>query len=139
MPIIQSRSKSKQQRRTVTRVHTAPFRRARAAGRRRSLRGDAGQAALVLVIAITVLLTTVGGVMIANIVNNDPLFTQASIQRYAYRAMESGLNAEYYKFDNPQTVIDSTTSIVTSLQVQIVGAAGFSGKNVDYSTVAKFV
>src|SRR5664280_1176142 len=185
MPIIQSRSKSKQQRRTVTRVHTAPFRRARAAGRRRSLRGDAGQAALVLVIAITVLLTMVGGVMIANIVNNDPLLTNANIQRYAYRALSSGLNSytsainanpylgacntntngtaqcagltygtwsqvpgtdlgngvipEYYKFDNPQSVIDPTTSMLTSLQVQIVGAAGFSGRNVNYSMVAKFV
>ncbi len=149
------------------------------------MRSDVGQAALVLVVAITVLLTTVGGFMIANIVNNDPLLTNANIQRYAYRALASGLNAytsainanpylgacntstngaaqcagltygtwsqvpgtdlgngvipEYYKFDNPQSVIDPTTSMLTSLQVQIVGAAGFSGRNVNYSMVAKFV
>jgi len=146
---------------------------------------DAGQAALVLVIAITVLLTTVGGVMVSDIANNDPLVTQANIQRYAYRALSSGLSAyqdainanpylaacntstngvaqcaglnygtwsevpdtdlgngiipEYYKFDNPQAVMDPTTHILSSLQVQVVGAAGFSGKDVYYSTVAKFV
>jgi len=139
----------------------------------------------VLVIAITILITTIGGVMVTTIANNDPLVTQASIQRYAYRALASGLGAyqdavntnpplaacntstngsaqceglsygtwsqvpdtdlgngiipEYYKFDNPQAVIDPTTHVLTSLQVQIVGAAGFSGKDVYYSTIAKFV
>ena len=147
---------------------------------------DAGQAAIVLVVAISVLLTTVGGVMVTNIVNNDPILTHANVQRYAYRALASGVNTytdainanpylaacntatngsgqcaglsygtwsevpdtdlgngvvpEYYKFDNPQVVIDSTTKTVTSLQVQVVGAAGFGGtKDVYYSTVAKFV
>ncbi len=154
----------------------------------RRLRGavrDSGQTALVLVIAITILLATVGAVMVSTIANNDPLVTQASIQRYAYRALASGLSAyqqaintdpylaacnsstngnaqcaglnygtwsevpdtdlgngvipEYYKFDNPQAVIDPTTYVLSSLQVQIVGAAGFSGKDVYYSTIAKFV
>ena len=151
---------------------------------------DTGQAALVLVIAFTVMLTIFGGVMISSIVNNAPILKQASIQRYAYRALASGLNAyqsainanpylaacnyntnypggvnanpqcgglsyqvwslvpgtdagngvipEYYKFDNPQQVKDSTTQAITYLEVQIVGAAGFPGKNVFYSTVAKF-
>ncbi len=144
-----------------------------------------GQAAIVLVISLTVLMTTIGGVMISDISNNDPILTQASIQRYAYRALASGLNSyqsainanpylaacnystngtaqcagltyetwsevpdtdlgngiipEYYKFDNPQAEINSTTHQLISLQVQIVGAAGFSGKDVYYSTVAKFV
>jgi hypothetical protein len=151
---------------------------------------DSGQAALVLVIAFTVMLTIFGGVMVQSIVNNAPIITQASIQRYAYRAMASGLNAyqsavnadpylaacnsatnfpngadansqcaglsyqtwsqvpgtdvgngvipEYYKFDNPQQVEDPTTKAITYLEVQIVGAAGFPGKNVFYSTIAKF-
>ena len=51
----------------------------------------------------------------------------------------NGVIPEYYKFDNPQAVIDPTTHVLTSLQVQIVGAAGFSGKDVYYSTIAKFV
>jgi hypothetical protein len=152
--------------------------------------GDSGQAALVVVIAFTVMLTIFGGVMISSIVNNAPIITQASIQRLAYRAMASGLNAyqnainanpylaacnsatnypngtnatpqcaglsyqtwsevpgtdvgngvipEYYKFDNPQQVISSTTNAITYLEVQIVGAAGFPGRNVFYSTIAKF-
>jgi hypothetical protein len=144
---------------------------------------DTGQAALVLVIAFTVLLTLFGGVMVNSIVNNAPILTQASIQRYAYRALASGVNAyqnainadpylaacnsstnnigqcaglsyqdwstvpgtdvgngvipEYYKFDNPQQVMDSNNAI-TNLEVQIVGAAGFPGNLVYYSTVARF-
>ena len=145
-----------------------------------------------MIVALTVMLVTFGGVMINSIVNNAPILKQASIQRYAYRALASGLNAyqnainanpylaacnsasnysvgppatgnpqcaglsyqtwsivpgtdagngvipEYYKFDNPQQITDPTTKAITYLEVQIVGAAGFPGKNVFYSTVAKF-
>ena len=142
-----------------------------------------------MVIGLTMLLTTIGGVMVATITNNDPILSQAAIQRYAYRALASGLNAyqsainadpylalvqrrhqrwgadatnqcagisygtwslvpdtgngngvvpEYYKFDNPQQVENSSTSAITNLEVQIVGAAGY-GTDVYYSTVAKFV
>src|SRR5664280_896264 len=154
--------------------------------------GETGQAALGVVVAFTVMLTVFGGVMVNAIVNNAPILKQASIQRYAYRALASGLNAyqnainanpylaacnsstnylagppasgnpqcaglnyqtwsevpgtdvgngvipEYYKFDNPQQIKDSTTQAITYLEVQIVGSAGFPGKNVSYSTVAKF-
>jgi hypothetical protein len=153
--------------------------------------GDTGQAALVVVVALTVALTAVGGVMVSSISNNDPLIKQASIQRYAYRALASGINAytsainadpylaacnantnypagvnntiqcaglsyqtwsqvpgtdtgngvipEYYKFDNPQEIVDPTSGGLTYLEVQIVGGAGFGGqKDVYYSTVAKF-
>jgi hypothetical protein len=143
----------------------------------------------VLVVALTVALTIVGGVMVSAISNNDPILKQASIQRYAYRALQSGLNAyqsainanpylaacnsntnagqpaaqaqcaginyqtwsqvpgtdtgngvipEYYKFDNPQQIEDPSTFALDYLEVQIVGSAGFPGKNVSYSTVAKF-
>ena len=145
-----------------------------------------------MIVALTVMLVTFGGVMINSIVNNAPILKQASIQRYAYRALASGLNAyqnainanpylaacnsasnysvgppatgnpqcaglsyqtwsvvpgtdagngvipEYYKFDNPQQVIDSTTKAITYLEVQIVGAAGYPGHYVYYSTVATF-
>jgi hypothetical protein len=154
--------------------------------RRRRVASEAGQAAIVLVVAISVLLTTVGGVMVTNIANHDPILTQANVQRYAYRALASGLNTyqdavnanpylaacntasngnaqcaglsygtwsqvpdtdlghgvvpEYYKFDNPQAVLDSTTKALISLQVQVVGAAGFGGSHdAYYSTIAKFV
>ena len=121
-------------------------------------RADGGQAALIVVVALTVALSLVGAVMVNAISNNDPIVTQASIQRYAYRALASGLNAytsainanpylaacnantnrgrptpgqcagisyqkwsqvpgtdigngvvpEYYKFDNPEPIIDPT-------------------------------
>ena len=54
---------------------------------------DRGQAALILVIGLVMLMTTIGGVMVSTINNNDPILTQASIQRFAYRALDSGLNA----------------------------------------------
>ena len=160
--------------------------------RERRSPADTGQAALVVVVALTVMLTIFGGAMINSIVNNAPILTQASVQRFAYRALASGLNAyqnainanpylaacnsssnysvgppvtgnpqcaglsyqtwsvvpgtnvgngiipEYYKFDNPQQVIDPTTKAITYLEVQVVGAAGFPGKDVYYSTIAKF-
>jgi len=54
---------------------------------------DTGQAALVMVIGFTLLLTIFGGVMVNSYVNNAPILTQASLQRYAYRALASGLSA----------------------------------------------
>ena len=156
---------------------------------RRATLGDQGQAALILVIGLVMLMTTVGGVMLTSIDNNDPILTQASIQRLAYRALASGLNAyqsaingnpflaacntttnvgaanasaacsgisyetwsvvpgtdvgngvipEYYKFDNPYAVVNSTTNALTYLDVEVVGAAGFGTNVVYYSTVAKF-
>src|SRR5664280_3613690 len=55
--------------------------------------GNTGQAALVVVVAFTLMLTVFGGVMVNSIVTNAPILKQASIQRYAYRALASGLNA----------------------------------------------
>ena len=150
----------------------------------RRTRSESGQTALILVISFAVLLTVLGGIMVNAVVNNTPILSRASIQRYAYRAMASGLNAyqnainanpylaacnsstnnvgqcaglnyqdwsvvpgtdlgngvipEYYKFDNPQQVIDSTTKAITYLEVQVVGAAGYPGHFDYYSTVATF-
>ncbi len=143
-----------------------------------------------MVVALTVAFTTIGGVMVSTITNNDPLIARASIQRLAYRALSSGVNAyqsdinadpylaacnsttnypsgsnataqcaginyetwsqvpgtdvgngvipEYYMFDNPYAVVDSTTNALSYLDVQVVGAAGFGSNIVYYSTVAKF-
>jgi hypothetical protein len=150
---------------------------------------DQGQTALVMVIGLVLLMTAIGGVMVSTISNNDPILTQASIQRYAYRALASGINTytsainadpflaacnsgtnvgasgatascagisyqtwsvvpgtdngngvipEYYKFDNPYAVVNSTTNALSYLDVQIVGAAGFGNNIAYYSTVAKF-
>ena len=150
---------------------------------RRTL-ADTGQAALIMVIGFTLLLTLIGGVMVNASVNNAPILTQASLRRYAYRALNSGLNAyqsainanpylaacnsvsvsnpqcagityqswsqvtgtnvgngvvpELYMFENPQEVTSPSTGAITYLEVQIVGAAGFPGNYVYYSTVAHF-
>ncbi len=74
------------------RATRADRRRSRRAARHRALK-DAGQTAIVLVVGLTVLLTVIGGVMASTITNNDPILAQASIQRLAYRALASGINA----------------------------------------------
>ena len=52
----------------------------------------------------------------------------------------NGVVPEYYKFDNPQQVDNSSTYAITELQVQIVGAAGYNSSDlVYYSTIAHFV
>src|ERR1700733_1484389 len=82
------------QRRQVRRLSnpTAPSRPG-SIRRLRLRRGDAGQAALVVVVALTVALATVSATMVTTITNNDPIIKQASIQHYAYRALASGINA----------------------------------------------
>jgi hypothetical protein len=156
----------------------------------RTTRSDRGQTALIMVVGLTVLLALTGGFIVTTVVNTAPIITNASIQRYAYRALASGLNVyqsainadpylaacnsdtndpggsipnpqcaglsyetwsevpgtnvgngvipEFYKFDNPQQIENATTKAISYIEVQIVGAAGFSGKTVSYSTVAKF-
>jgi hypothetical protein len=147
-------------------------------------RADHGQAALVLVVAFTVLLTIIGGVMVNSFVNNAPILQKASLKRMAYRSLTSGINAylsainanpylascntsdassnlcagltyqswtqvagtntgngvipEYYMFNNPQVVLSSSNKAVTSLEVEVVGAAGFPGSYIYYSSVAHF-
>ena len=150
----------------------------------RSRHSDTGQSALVMVLAVTIILTLTAGVLVGVTVNNDPLVQSASVQRYAYRALESGLNAyqsalnadpclatcnanstapdcsplkyvswsqvggtqtgngvvpEYYKIDNPQQILDSTTNAIDYVEVQVVGAAGYPNDLVYQSTIAKFV
>jgi len=77
---------------------------------------ESGQAALVLVIAFTVMLTIFGGVMVTTIVNNSPIVAKASIQRYAYRALASGLNAYLYSINaNPYLAACNTTNAASSV------------------------
>jgi hypothetical protein len=144
---------------------------------------DTGQAALVMVVGFSVLIALFGGIMVTSATNNEPILTKASIQRLAYRALASGLNAyqsainadpylascnasststqcagltyqswtqvsgtnvgngvipEYYMFDNPQELTNSSTGAISYLEVQIVGSAGYPGNYSYYSTVAHF-
>jgi hypothetical protein len=141
---------------------------------------EAGQAALIMVIGLTTLMLVIGGTMVSQTVQTSPELATDSIQHYAYRALEAGMNSyqsivntnpnlancntstngdalcqgaqyqiwnlvadtsnvgevpEYYLFDNPQPVFNSDGSLAT-LQVQIVGVAGYAGKYVYQSSTA---
>src|ERR1700737_1853321 len=92
--------------------HPSTFR--RLTDRRTS--SETGQAALVLVIAFALMLTVFGGVMITSIVNNAPIVTKASLQRYAYRALASGLNAYQSAINaNPYLGACNTTNAAASI------------------------
>ena len=54
---------------------------------------DSGQTALVMVIAVTILLDHLRGDHGNVYTNNAPILAKASLKRYAYRALASGLNA----------------------------------------------
>jgi len=96
-----------------------PRRRPVSAGfRRRLLRSyrDQGQTALILVLGMVLLMTTIGGVMVTNIANNDPVLSQASIQRFAYRALASGLNTYQSAINEDpfEAACNSTTNVGAS-------------------------
>jgi hypothetical protein len=64
--------------------------------------------------------------------------TYQSWSQVAGTNTSNGVIPELYMFDNPQQVTSTTTGAITYLEVQIVGAAGFPGNYVYYSTVAHF-
>ena len=142
---------------------------------------DAGQA-VIMVIAMSVLLMTVGVMLVAQTIQTDPLLQANTIQHSAYRGLEAGMNAyqsivntnpnlancntntngsalcqgaqyqtwnlvtntdggngtipEWYLFGNPQPVISPADGSLTSLQVQVVGVAGFPNHYAYQSSVA---
>ncbi|HEX3839387.1 MAG TPA: hypothetical protein VHU85_01200 [Acidimicrobiales bacterium] len=141
---------------------------------------EAGQA-VVMVIAMSVLLMTVGVMLVAQTIQTDPLLQANTIQHSAYRGLQAGMDSyqsilntnpnlancntstngnalctgaqyqkwnlvshtdggngtipEWYLFDNPQPVFNSDGSL-SSLQVQIVGVAGFPSHYAFQSSVA---
>jgi hypothetical protein len=146
---------------------------------------EAGQA-VIMVVALSMLLMTVGVMLVAQSIQTDPLIQSNTVQHAAYRGLEAGMNAyqsiintnpdlancnsstnntvahpyplclgaqyqvwnlvsntdagngtipEWYLFDNPQPVFNSDGSLAT-LQVQIVGVAGFPNHYAYQSSVA---
>jgi hypothetical protein len=71
-------------------------RRSRSGGRRwlptRSDAMDAGQAMIALVLGITVIISTGGAILAANVIQHDPLVQTDVLEHYAYRAVEAGAN-----------------------------------------------
>jgi hypothetical protein len=134
-----------------------------------------------MVIAMSVLLMTVGVMLVAQTLQTDPLLQANTIQHSAYRGLEAGMNAyqsiintnpnlancntstnssalcqgaqyqkwnlvsntdggngtipEWYLFGNPQPVFNGDGSLA-SLQVQVVGVAGFPNHYAFQSSVA---
>ncbi len=62
-------------------------------GTRRRRLSDVGQTAIVMVVALSVLMMTLGALLVQQTVNTDPLLSTDTIQHYAYRGLEAGLNA----------------------------------------------
>ncbi len=138
------------------------------ARRHRASVSDRGQTALVAVVALSVSATLITGVLVTTVIHSYPLQQAKSVQLYANRALEAGVNAyvtalntnpslaecnsntngsgicsginygewnfvpnsntsgadaEYYAFGNPQPTFDPTTNALTSLSVQVAGAA----------------
>src|ERR1039457_1386800 len=54
---------------------------------------DAGQAALITVVALSVLLMTIGAMLVQQTIQTAPELQTDSVQHYAYRALEAGMNA----------------------------------------------
>ena len=135
---------------------------------RRSTSKDLGQAALVAVIAISVLASSIAALVVSEVNQSDPLQQAKSVEIYANRALEAGVNAywtalntnpslaqcnsntnqvgtcsgidygqwnsvpdstsagwipEYYAFGNPQPAFDPVTNALSSLTVEVAGAA----------------
>jgi len=69
-----------------------------------------------MVIAFTILLTILGGVMVNTYVNNAPILQQASLKRLAYRALTSGVNAYLSAINaNPGLASCNTSNASSSL------------------------
>ncbi len=129
---------------------------------------DQGQTALVAVVALSVVASLIAAVLVSTVIQSYPLQQAKSVEIYANRALEAGMNAyvtavntnpslaqcnsntngsgicsgidygewnfvpnsntsgadaEYYAFGNPQPTFDPTTNALTSLSVQVAGAA----------------
>ncbi|HVB93058.1 MAG TPA: hypothetical protein VND67_01980, partial [Acidimicrobiales bacterium] len=62
-------------------------------GRRTTAVSDLGQAALVAVVAFSVVATLMGAVIVQTTIQSDPLLSASAVEIYAHRAAESGQNA----------------------------------------------
>ena len=63
---------------------------ARLAPRRRH--DERGQAGMALVLALVIVMTAIGGQLVTNVLGHDPLVQTYSVEHYAYRALEAGVN-----------------------------------------------
>jgi len=93
-----------------------------------------------MVLAVTVIMTLTAGVLVGVTVNNDPLVQSASIQRYSYRALQSGLDA-YQSAINADPVLASCNVSSTSADcapLQYVSWSQVAGTDVGNGVVPEY-
>jgi hypothetical protein len=71
---------------------------------------DTGQAALIIVIGITVLLVTTGVALAANAIQHDPLVQFDELQHFAYRGLESGINSYLNTINSQPDLVDCSSA-----------------------------
>jgi hypothetical protein len=78
--------------------------------RSRNLRED-GQAVVILVLVLTILIALFGAVMVDNVVQHDPLVKTTTIEHFTYRGLEAGLSDFMSEINqNPNQVTCNSTS-----------------------------
>ncbi len=80
--------------------------------RRRRTAGEAGQAALALVMGLMIILVTGASLLATNAINHDPLIQNDAIQHYAYRGLESGINTYLSSVNTNSNLINCNSNSV---------------------------
>lgn len=80
----------------------------------RRVRNEAGQAALVLVLSIVLLLATSGSLLAVNAWQHDPLVQADVVQHYAYRALEAGVNSYLSTINAEPSLVNCNTTSTSS-------------------------
>jgi hypothetical protein len=72
---------------------------------------DKGQAIIMLVVGISLILSLFGGILAANAIEHDPIVQIDTIDHFAYRALEAGINTFLSKAnDNPNLIACNSKS-----------------------------
>ena len=71
---------------------------------------NSGEAALAMVLGITLLLTTGGAILASTAIQHDPLVQNDVVQHFAYRALEAGSNAFLDNVNANPNLINCTAS-----------------------------
>jgi hypothetical protein len=78
---------------------------------RRTRKSEAGQAALVMVVLLTAVLSIGAGLMANDVIQHDPIIQTDTVDHFAYRALEAGINTFMSDANaNPNELTCSTAS-----------------------------
>lgn len=71
---------------------------------------ETGQAVLVMVILLTIMIVAAAGLLATNVIEHDPLVQTDVVQHYSYRAAEAGLNAYLAQVNGNSNLINCTNT-----------------------------